>query len=77
MGVREEARVHGWGCPHKCAPRPSSGGAWGSHVGRGAGSEVVSRASAGVGAPCAPAFSLGGGGESLGVPRTRLAPREG
>lgn len=32
----------------------------------GEGLEGVSQASAGVGAPCAPALSLGGGGESLG-----------
>ena len=77
VGVREEATVYGRGCPHKCAPRPSSKGAWGSHAGRGVGSEGVSRASAGIGAPSARARSLGGGGGSLGVPRKRLAHPEG
>lgn len=70
LGVREEARVHGRGCPHKCASRPSPEGAkrgggglrWGEPGLRGSWGALRSR------------LSFWGGGGSLGVPRRRLAP---
>lgn len=64
VGVREEARVHGWGCPHKCASRPSSGGAWGSHAGRGEGSEGLAGPPRALGRPVLPP-SRSGVGASL------------